>query len=403
MELSRNVTGIKKDYIFKWDILAVFIIAINFKSVSAQSAQAGEKHFQVCSACHTIGGGKLIGPDLKGITDRREEAWLIRFIQNSQEVIKSGDPTAVAVFEEYNKIPMPPNNLNDNEVKDLLAYIDAIGDGTFQAAADNEERIEDKVIDVPNAEETYAEEILNYRIERGRNYGYPFWIALILFIIVFIDLVFTKLIKARFVHIVIMLIGGMIMVEVIVTEAVSLGRQEGYSPDQPIAFSHKVHAGQNKIDCRYCHHIADDSRHAGIPSSQLCMNCHNVVREGKKTGKAEIAKIYASLEANKPIEWIKVHNLPDHVFFSHAQHVNVGKLDCAECHGNVEDMDRIIQVEDLSMGWCINCHRETNIAHFETNAFYQEYVDLHEKLKSGEIEQVTVEDIGGNDCQKCHY
>jgi hypothetical protein len=192
------------------------------------------------------------------------------------------------------------------------------------------------------------------------------------------------------------------MGEIIVVEAQGLGRQQYYSPDQPIAFSHKVHAGQNKIDCKYCHTSTDESMHAGIPSAQLCMNCHTVVKSGKTTGTTEIAKIYKAIETKKPIEWVQVHNLPDHVFFSHAQHVNVGKLECKQCHGPVETMDRIMQVEDLGMGWCIECHRTTEVQ-FETNNFYKNYAKLHEELNAGKRSRITVDNIGGNDCQKCHY
>ncbi len=383
----------------KRSLFGVFFCLLIIQSVYSQSADAGKPHFQVCAACHTIGGGKLIGPDLKDIGDQRDEAWLIKFIQNSQEVIQSGDEVAVQLFAEYNNIPMPPNNLTDDQVRDLLAYIEAESKGGIELAETPAETTEE----APEDHTTYADEILEYKIEHGRNYGYPFWISFALFFIVFIDLFLTKLIKAKFVHIIVMIIAAIIMVEVIVTEAIALGRQEGYSPDQPIAFSHKIHVKQNKIDCKYCHHTADNSRHAGIPSLQLCMNCHNVVKEGKTTGTEEIAKIYDAIENQKPIEWIKVHNLPDHVFFSHAQHVNVGEIDCTVCHGDVEEMDRITQVYDLGMGWCINCHRETRVMQFETNEFYTDYIELHEKLKSGELQRVTVKDIGGNDCQRCHY
>jgi len=132
------------------------------------------------------------------------------------------------------------------------------------------------------------------------------------------------------------------------------------------------------------------------------MNCHSQVKKGKKTGTEEIAKIYAAVEQQKPIEWVKVHNLPDHVYFNHAQHVNVGKLECQQCHGEVEKMDEIIQVNDLSMGWCIVCHR-TQSVQFASNKFYEQYTQLHQKLKNGERSAVTVLDIGGDECQKCHY
>jgi hypothetical protein len=142
--------------------------------------------------------------------------------------------------------------------------------------------------------------------------------------------------------------------------------------------------------------------HAGIPPASVCMNCHSQVKEGKRTGKKEIEKIYAAIKENKPIEWIKVHNLPDHVYFNHAQHVNAGKLDCAECHGDVAQMDQVAQVKDLSMGWCIDCHR-TKSVQFATNKFYQQYKKLHEKFEKGEIKKVTPQMLGGDECQKCHY
>jgi hypothetical protein len=142
--------------------------------------------------------------------------------------------------------------------------------------------------------------------------------------------------------------------------------------------------------------------HAGIPPASVCMNCHNQVREGSRTGKEEIAKIYEAIEKKEPIQWVKVHNLPDFVYFNHEQHVKVGKLDCTECHGNVEEMDQGAQVEDLSMGWCLDCHRSHKVQ-FVDNKFYDSYKNYHEKLKKGELGQVTVKMIGGEDCAKCHY
>jgi hypothetical protein len=132
------------------------------------------------------------------------------------------------------------------------------------------------------------------------------------------------------------------------------------------------------------------------------MNCHTVVKSGAKTGTAEIAKIYEALQSGKPIEWIKVHNVPDHVYFNHAQHVKVGKLECQECHGKVEEMDRIVQESTLGMGWCIECHRTKEVQFLE-NDFYKNYTKLHEEMNAGKRSRVTVDDIGGSECQKCHY
>ncbi len=132
------------------------------------------------------------------------------------------------------------------------------------------------------------------------------------------------------------------------------------------------------------------------------MNCHKVVKTGKQTGTAEIDKVLESWNTGKPIEWVRVHNLPDHVWFSHAQHVNAGKRQCNECHGPVEEMDRIVQTESLGMGWCIGCHRRTEVQ-FKENGFYDKYVQYHKDLESGKRRRITVDDIGGNNCQTCHY
>jgi hypothetical protein len=182
----------------------------------------------------------------------------------------------------------------------------------------------------------------------------------------------------------------------------NFGRQPGYSPYQPILFSHKVHAGDNKIDCKYCHTGVMISKHAGIPSMSVCMNCHTAVKQGRYTGTAEIEKIYKAIETGKPIRWIKVHNLPDHCYFNHAQHVNAGKVLCESCHGDVKTTDRIKQVQMLSMGWCINCHRLSEVQ-FTKNGFYDKFLKLHEELASGKRTRITVEDVGGTECSKCHY
>ncbi len=158
------------------------------------------------------------------------------------------------------------------------------------------------------------------------------------------------------------------------------GQHTGYSPEQPIAFSHRLHASELNIDCRYCHFGAESGRYAGLPPAGVCMNCHEFVSapiatvrleeaaaaaEGRKVKdilSPEIAKIRKAASqtgGGDPFAWIKVHNLPEYVYFDHSRHVNAG-VDCQTCHGAVETMERVRQVEDLSMGWCVNCHREVN-------------------------------------------
>ncbi|MBN2349552.1 MAG: cytochrome c3 family protein [Bacteroidales bacterium] len=224
----------------------------------------------------------------------------------------------------------------------------------------------------------------------------------IIILLAVIDLFFTKKIKFKAVHLVVILAGTIWITKTVVVESIAVGRQKNYAPLQPIKFSHKVHAGTNGTDCFYCHNIAERSKTAGIPSANVCMNCHIIVREGTNSGKFEINKILTAYDNNMPIEWIKIHNLPDHVFFSHAQHVGAGKLDCAECHGTIKEMDVVHQVNDLSMGWCLDCHR-TRKVQFVENEYYETFKDYHAQIVSGQMDSLLVAQIGGTNCMKCHY
>jgi len=393
-------TLVKRLLKYKGYLLGLFLIFTLFTSLSIYGQTADDaKNFAQCKACHTIGGGKLVGPDLKGVIDRHDEAWLIKFIQNSQQLVQSGDKAAIKVFEENNKIPMPAHSLSDDQVKGILKYIAA--GGKVKGGEAKEEAVVKSLAKkvIPAVEE---------REDKGRLRLTALIMAIIL-LVSLIDLFGTKIIKAKAIYYILILTAITIIGEDVFVEASALGRQQYYQPDQPIYFSHAVHAGQNQIDCQYCHYTADESMHAGIPPTQVCMNCHKQVRSTKLTfkngtikGTDEIAKIYKHMDEGKPIEWVKVHNLPDHVYFNHAQHVNVGKVACEECHGDVKDMDQIVQVEDLSMGWCIECHR-TKAVQFTDNKFYDKYKHLHEKLAKGEIGVVTEAMMGGDECQRCHY
>jgi hypothetical protein len=220
-----------------------------------------------------------------------------------------------------------------------------------------------------------------------------------------------------------------------------IGINQGYMPDQPVWFSHNVHACQNEIDCQYCHSSASKSKHAGIPSVNVCMNCHKGIKKGTITGEKEIAKIYAAIGFDpatgsyienyeqQPIQWNKVHNLPDHVTFNHSLHVTGAKLDCKQCHGPVQTfnvgrlspVDEINAQEDvtglikltkptLTMGWCIECHNKAKID-LTSSDYYEE---MHNRFKSSEVGkrtlkniledgEVTVKEMGGWECGKCHY
>ena len=213
--------------------------------------------------------------------------------------------------------------------------------------------------------------------------------------------------------------------------AIGFGRQKGYQPVQPIYYSHKVHAGINQISCLYCHGSAWESKTAGIPAVNICMNCHkaiNTYEKGPKlfdesgneiNGTYEIEKLYKYAgfdpknpskwdpSKSKPIEWVKIHNLPDHVYFNHSQHIKTGNVQCQTCHGEITAMDEVKQVTELSMGWCVNCHRETkvdfNYSDSTGNKFYSIYEKFHNDIKNNKMDSVTVKDIGGLECQKCHY
>ncbi|MFC2080219.1 cytochrome c3 family protein [Bacteroidota bacterium] len=259
------------------------------------------------------------------------------------------------------------------------------------------------------AEIGLIKEFLNHFEEQGLSKRKPIINKILLFIFlgviltwILLEVLFLKKVKQKWILGVLFLGALAWQIQLILTAGISLGRQENYEPDQPIKFSHLVHATENQIDCQYCHHTVESSKSAGFPEVELCMNCHIIVREGSYSGRHEINKVVQAYENGDAIEWIRIHNLQDHVFFSHAQHVAVGKLECQTCHGPIETMNRVKQVSDLSMGWCINCHRDTEVQFFD-NAFYGKYEELHRAMKAGEIERVTAEQIGGTECSKCHY
>jgi cytochrome c553 len=229
-----------------------------------------------------------------------------------------------------------------------------------------------------------------------------FVLAFLLFVAALIDLLIVKRVRKQWINI--LVLSGTLgyLSYALAVDAIAVGHSPEYQPDQPIKFSHKVHAGQNKTDCIYCHSSAPYSKSAGIPPENVCMNCHLLVRKGTRSGAFEIAKIISHYEAKQPIEWVKVYNLQDHVFFSHAQHVSAGGISCQKCHGPVETMDRISQYSDLTMGWCINCHRTTNV-NFKENKFYSQYKDLADKMRKGAMDSVTISTLGGTECMKCHY
>ncbi|MEX2371698.1 MAG: cytochrome c3 family protein [Bacteroidales bacterium] len=252
----------------------------------------------------------------------------------------------------------------------------------------------------------YMEDVAHTGLEKPKPVlgGILLFLGLtVLFILALTDLIVIKYIKKSYIHMVILLITSVWITKILVEEGWTLGKSQDYAPLQPIKFSHKVHAGDQQIDCQYCHSAAEFSKTAGFPAANLCLNCHILVRDGSNSGRFEINKIHNAVDSMNLIEWIRIHRLPDHVFFSHAQHVGVAKLDCQECHGPVEEMHVVGQFADLSMGWCLDCHRTKKVDFLENDYYGMTFESYHDKIISGEIDSVTVADLGGTDCMKCHY
>ncbi len=376
--------------------------------------EAGEKLFkQNCTACHMMTEAKLVGPGLKGVTDKYEKEWLIKWIRNSQQLIASGDERAIKIFEEYNKSVMNSFDFSDDEFSNLLAYLanppepevilaENTGTTSQQGMSTSTKLMIVSLVLVTlvyflvslknslktaldKETETISETLINqFNLFISNNIN-----------VIFLCAVFA-----------------IIMLKFTYDGLMGVGVTTNYAPAQPIAFSHKIHAGQNGVDCNYCHTSARKSKHSGIPSANVCMNCHTYISEGSIAGTAEIQKIYDAVGFDpntrtyiegyeqKPIEWVRIHNLPDHAYFNHSQHVVAGGLECKDCHGPVEEMDVLYQYSELTMGWCIECHRETEVQ-MEGNNYY---THLHEQLKEKyKGEKITVDKIGGLECAKCHY
>ena len=421
-----------------------------------------------CAACHSKDmKTDLVGPALDGVEGRWEKKEeLYNWIRNSAEMIEAGHEYGTALFEKFNKVPMLPYpDLTDEDIDALLLYVQ-----------------------YPDGPPSIDEAVADTQVADGEE-GFSFFKSNIFYILLFLisgglvfllAMVLAKLkneaeekefgekgthnlisvLMSRSVLKFAMFAFIVFGIYFTAVKAMNLGRQQNYQPDQPINYSHKIHAGVNKIDCEFCHDGARRSKHAMIPGTNTCRICHKGIKNGSLYGTAEISKIYASIgfdpNANKyidnyndlsqeevkeifttwiakqnddfdsykinqqwenivesltndqkktvqgPIEWERIHNLPDHVYFNHAQHVEVGKIACQTCHGPIEEMEVVRQYAPLSMGWCINCHRETEIQ-FTENPYYKNYKKYHEEFVAGTRDHVTVEEIGGLDCQKCHY
>ncbi|MFT4536615.1 MAG: mono/diheme cytochrome c family protein [Saprospiraceae bacterium] len=418
--LKTDCTNFQLGLISKKIILSFSLIFITLFAIQSVEAQvevptdaaviaSGEKFFKAnCTVCHAI-NNRVIGPALRDITKRRDVEWILKFVNNSQKVIKSGDEYAVKLYNEYNKTEMTAFDwATDAEILSVVAYIkdessrevavavaENTGGGATQVSQGPSEYVTIIMVGLVvvlvlilivlglvitvlkkylSDKEDISEEdqeILDQKVDLGKFFKSNAFRGIFAFVLTVVVM------KAG--------IDGLFTV----------GVQQGYEPTQPIAFSHKIHAGDNQIDCNYCHTGVRKSKSANIPSANICMNCHSAI----KTESKEIQKIYAAIEKDEPIEWKRIHNLPDLAYFNHSQHVEVGKLECKTCHGPIEEMEVVSQYAPLTMGWCINCHRETDV-NTKGNEYYTELVEMH---NSKNKEAMKVEDMGGLECAKCHY
>ncbi len=392
-------------------------------------AAAGKNLFNsLCAACHKLDGNS-IGPALRGVTERRDIEWLQKWINNSQALINSGDADAVAIYNEYNQVAMPPfPQLSNVDIENILAYTSApkaepaaapAGDATAAGGSGTGGVSSDVILGILAFVLLMLLVILflvNKTLRRfatasgvelpvKEKRAKPIWKS-------FLENQFLVLVTA----IILLLVAGYGMYGYFM----QVGIDQGYKPVQPIHFSHKIHAGDNQIDCKFCHSSARVSKTSGIPSLNVCMNCHKSIGEvaeatatdeySKEFYDKEIQKLYTAVGWNpeeqaysgetEPVKWIRIHNLPDFAYFNHSQHVEVGGIACQTCHGPVQEMEIMYQNAPLTMGWCITCHRETNVM-AEGNEYYEK---VHEELsqKYG-VEELTVAQMGGLECAKCHY
>ena len=381
----------------------------------------------LCAACHKPYSAS-IGPALHGVTERRDMDWLYSWIKNSQELIASGDNEAVAIYEEYNQTAMPAfPQLSNTDIDDILAYVE-------QPKPE------------PQAAQTGGESAGGESSGGGVSInvilGILLFVLAMLLVVLFLvnktlrnfaqasgvvipekpkrKPIWKSFVENQFLVLVSAVFGLLVIGWFAYGFFMQVGIDQGYQPIQPIHYSHRIHAGDNEIDCKYCHSSARTSKHSGIPSLNVCMNCHKTISEvapetatedySKEFYDGEIAKLYDAVGWNpaeqdytgeeKPVKWVRIHNLPDFAYFNHSQHVTVAGIQCQKCHGPIQEMEVVYQDAPLTMGWCINCHRETNVR-MEGNEYYEK---IHEELsKKYGVEELTIAQMGGLECAKCHY
>lgn len=381
-----------------------------------------------CAACHAL-DKKMTGPMLRGVSAKHDKKWLYKWIANSSAMIKSGDAAAVKLWEENKPAVMTAfPQLSTTDVDNIIAYTDAPAPAPVATTSA-----------LPPGAKGESDSGISNNLILGA-------LAIVMLILVvmllLVNSVLTKVAKAngievsekkidylniprafvknQFLLVVSAIFFMLAAAYFIYGFLMQVGVDQDYSPIQPIHYSHRIHAGSNGIDCKYCHSSARVSKHSGIPSLNVCMNCHKSIAEVSDTTATadhtkafydgEIQKLYNAVGWDKttqkytgktePVKWVRIHNLPDFVYFNHSQHVTVAGIECQKCHGPVETYEVQKQFAPLTMGWCINCHRETNVK-MEGNPYYTK---IHEELsKKYGVDKLTAAQMGGLECGKCHY
>jgi mono/diheme cytochrome c family protein len=384
---------------------------------SEEAVAAGKTVFNAnCKTCHKL-DQKLVGPALRGASDREPVDVVKAFIKNSQAVIASGNSYYNDLYKEYSNTVMPAHAfLSDDDLNNLLSYIE-YGDKA----------------DAPAAAGATAGGAAGVAVASGGGIPDQYLtiiigvlVVVLLLILVVLALIISvltkyldkqdldaedkefvtqktdlgKIFKSDMFIVIITAVVIALVAKTALDGLYGIGIQQGYAPTQPIAYSHALHAGTLQIECQYCHTGVEIGKSANIPSPNICMNCHTHIQnvQGKEGISTEIQKIYDAVDNDQPIEWVRVHNLPDLAYFNHSQHVVVGQIECQTCHGPIQEMEVVSQYSTLTMGWCIDCHRNTEIQ-ADGNEYYDKLVQLHNDSKDA----LKVKDIGGLECAKCHY
>ncbi len=429
-----------------WALAALLAVSVPSFAQDKPNAEEGKKLYEAnnCGSCHAL-DKKVVGPALRGVHTRRSEEWLVQWIRNNKKFRESGDADANALYQEYAGAQMNIfENLKPADVLNIVEYIKTAPEPKKPSAvadpnaggADKEDPSTKYILlilvavfaiilfvlaRVKNTLKRVAAE-RDFSSDEEKNDTRKFYQKVLPKTLANMN----PTVLAIFTVLAIGVPGAYYGYKFAITE---VGVQKGYAPTQPIAFSHKLHAGELKVDCKYCHSTVEESKSASIPALNTCMNCHKGVQlTDKYNGEIspEIKKIYKALDYNpeakpgeeygknpNPVRWVRIHNLPDHAYFNHSQHVKVGKLQCQTCHGPVEKMEVVQQWNTLQMGWCIDCHRNTGIDVANNNYYLALHNKAQKDLKANQNHsqyygpdgkvKITPAMNGGLECSKCHY